>query len=113
IACAALFIPGIPTLFAQLHTPYCDGPNCNNAQLLPADFRALGGPGAATDAYAVFALVVIMLTSLVFFAVGGLIALRKWNDRSALFVSFVLILLGALGVDSTIGPPIPPNPGIL
>lgn len=111
--CAALFVPGIPALFAQLHTPYCGGPNCNNAQLLPADFHALGGPSAATDAYAVFALTVIVTTSLIFFTVGGLIALRRWHDRSALFVSFILILLGALGVDSTLGPPIPANPSVL
>jgi hypothetical protein len=48
----------------------CNNPDCNNAQLPPADFRALGGPSAATDAYAVFALVVILTTSLIFFALG-------------------------------------------
>jgi signal transduction histidine kinase len=112
IAYGAFFAIGIPTTFGQLHHPFCGGPNCNNAQLAPADFRALGGPSAATDAYAVFALSVIVAASLVFFAVGSLIAWRKWNDPMALFVSFVLIRLGANGVESTIGPPLPAQPSI-
>ncbi|HEV2457726.1 MAG TPA: hypothetical protein VGS80_05120, partial [Ktedonobacterales bacterium] len=113
LAYGAFFASGVPTTFAQLHHPFCGGPNCNNAQLAPADFRALGGPSAATDAYAVFALSVIVAASVVFFAVGGLIAWRKWNDLMALFVSFVLIQLGAHGVESTLGPPLPAQPGIL
>jgi hypothetical protein len=113
LACAAVFVAGIPNTFAQLHHPFCNGPSCNEAQLAPPDFRALGGPSAATDAYAVYALAVILAASLVFFAVGGLIAWRKWNEPMALFVSFVLILFGSSGIEDAIGPPVPAAPGVI
>jgi hypothetical protein len=68
------------------------------AQLSLADFRALGGPGPARDAYAVYVLVTVLVASLVFIAVGGLIAWRKWDDPMGLFVSLVFMTYGGPGL---------------
>jgi hypothetical protein len=53
--------------------------------------RALGGSGPALNAYAIYVLVTVMAASLVWGAVGILIAWRKWSEPMALFVSLVLI----------------------
>jgi hypothetical protein len=113
VAGMATFTTGIPSTFAALHrtcaypgpgaTP---GPGCTQAQLALSDFRALGGPSAATAAYATYALAVILAASLVFFAVGGLIAWRKWNSPLGLFVSVVLVTFGATGISNTVLPPV-------
>jgi hypothetical protein len=71
---------------------------CIPAQLSLADFRALGGPGPALDAYAVYVLVTVLAASLVFIAVGGLIARRKWDNLMGLFTSLVFISYGGPGL---------------
>jgi hypothetical protein len=102
----AAFVTGIPATFVALHgtcaNPSGAGPGCTQAQLPLPDVRALGGPNAATDAYAVYTLALILAASLVFFAVGGLIAWRKWDDPMGLFVSFVLMTFGVSGISNTI-----------
>jgi len=113
MAGTATFLSGIPSTFAALHrtcaypgpgaTP---GPGCTQAQLALPDFRALDGPSAATAAYAACALAVILAASLVFFAVGGLIAWRKWNTPMGLFVSVVLVTFGATGISNSVVPPV-------
>jgi hypothetical protein len=113
MASTATFLSGIPSTFAALHrtcaypgpgaTP---GPGCTQAQLALSDFRALDGPSAATAAYAARALAVILAASLVFFAVGGLIAWRKWNTPMGLFVSVVLVTFGATGISNSVVPPV-------
>src|SRR5258708_15174862 len=113
VAGVATFTTGIPSTFAALHhtcaypgpgaTP---GPGCTQGQLALSDFRALGGPSAATAAYAAFALAVILAASLVFFAVGGLIAWPKWNSPLGVFLSLVLVTFGATGISNTVLPPV-------
>jgi hypothetical protein len=89
---AALFVSGVHALFAVVHQPCsASGAACMPAQLSLADFRALGGPGPTLNAYVVYALVTVVTASLVWAAVGVLIAWRKWGDPMALFVSLVLI----------------------
>ena len=55
---AALVVSDVPALSTVLHQP-CSGSGvaCMPAQLSLADFRALGGPGPALNAYVVYALV--------------------------------------------------------
>jgi hypothetical protein len=102
----AAFVTGIPATFVGLHStcanPSGAGPGCTQAQLTPPDFRALGGPNAATAAYAVYTLSVILTASLLFFAVGGLIAWRKRDDPMGWFVSLVLMTFGGTGISNTI-----------
>ncbi|HEX6797346.1 MAG TPA: hypothetical protein VF116_06495 [Ktedonobacterales bacterium] len=61
------------------------------AQLSVTDFRALGGPGPALNAYADYTLMTVVAVALMFAMVGALIAWRRWNDPMAQFVSLVLI----------------------
>jgi hypothetical protein len=55
-----------------------------------SDFRALGGTGPALNAYVVYVLVTVVAVSLVWGAVGVVIAWRKWSDPMALFVIYAL-----------------------
>jgi hypothetical protein len=89
---AMLLVFSVPALVAVVHRP-CSGPAnaCLPAQLTLADFRALGGSGPALNAYVIYVLVTVIAASLVWAAVGVVIAWRKWNDPMALFVSLVLI----------------------
>src|SRR5258706_4030123 len=93
---AALFLFDVPALFAVVHQPCFphSAAACIPAQLSLADFRALGGPGPALDAYALYVLVTVLAASLVFIAVGGLIARRKWDNLMGLFTSLVFISYG-------------------
>jgi hypothetical protein len=86
---ALLLVFSIPALIAMVHRP-CSA-DCIPAQLSLSDFRALGGPGPALNAYVVYVLVTVVAVSLAWGAVGVVIAWRKWSDPMALFVSLVLI----------------------
>jgi hypothetical protein len=89
---AAVFVFSVPALFAVLHRPCAASVlGCIPAQLSLADFRALGGPGPAFNAYVTYAFLTVVTSALVWFAVGALIAWRKWNDPQALFVSLAMI----------------------
>ena len=96
---AALVVSDVPALSTVLHQPCAaSGVACMPAQLSLADFRALGGPGPALNAYGVYALVTVVTVSLVSAAVGVLIAWRKWGEPMALFVSLVLITCAPISI---------------
>lgn len=95
---AALFVFSVPALFTVLHQPCpASGAACP-AQLSLADFRALGGPGPALNAYVVQALVTVVTTALIWAVVGALIAWRRWADPMALFASLVLITYAPISI---------------
>jgi hypothetical protein len=102
---ATIFVPGAVLYYRQLRIP-CSGvapeSNCNAGQLSPAAIQALWHLGISLDAYAALVLTIVLAASLVLFAVGGLIAWRKWRDGMGLFVSLVLITLGATGISDTL-----------
>jgi signal transduction histidine kinase len=96
---AALFVWSVPALFTVLHQPCSAFRNdCIPAQLSLADFRALGGPGPALNAYVAYALVTVVTAALILAVVGALIAWRRWADPSALFVSLVLITYAPISI---------------
>ncbi|HET9110392.1 MAG TPA: hypothetical protein VFN78_06190 [Ktedonobacterales bacterium] len=76
--------------------------DCSSAQLVLADWGAMQTHGITPDAYATFALAVVVAASLIFFAVGFLIAWRKWGELMGLFVSALLITFGSTGVSDTL-----------
>src|SRR6185369_15832481 len=106
---ALFFITGVPGLYALLHHPCLETDfDCSTVQAPPADFQVMRRQGLV-EVSAIFVLSVVVLVSLVFFAVGGLIAWRKWRDPMGLFVSAVLITFGATGIsDALQAPSVPP-----
>lgn len=106
---ALFFITGVPGLYALLHQPCTDNSfECSTVQAPPADFQMMQQRGQV-EASAIFVLTVVVVVSLIFFAVGGLIAWRKWRDPMGLFVSAVLITFGATGISDALQvPAVPP-----
>lgn len=106
---ALFFITGVPGLYALLHHPCLETDfDCSTVQAPPADFQVMQQQHLV-EVSAIFVLSVVVLVSLVFFAVGGLIAWRKWLDPMGLFVSAVLITFGATGISDTLQvPAVPP-----
>ncbi|HEV8192633.1 MAG TPA: hypothetical protein VGP82_14300 [Ktedonobacterales bacterium] len=106
---ALFFIAGVPGLYVALHNPCTDlSVECSAVQAPLADFQVMQQRGQV-ETSAIFVLTVVVLASLVFFAVGGLIAWRKWSDPMGLFVSAVLITFGATGISDALQvPAVPP-----
>jgi hypothetical protein len=101
----AIFVPGVPRYYQLMFVP-CAGlaPNatCDPGQLSPAAIRTLGRLGLSLQAYAPLALGLVLVVSLAYFAVGSLIAWRKWNEGMGLFVSLVLITMGTTGLSDSL-----------
>jgi uncharacterized membrane protein len=99
---AALFVPGVPLFYRGVHIPCTalnlPGSDCFPGQLTPNAIQALQHLGISLDLYAALALAFGVTASAVFFAIGGLIAWRKWHEGMGLFASLVLITFGATGV---------------
>jgi hypothetical protein len=103
----AIFATGVPLYYRLVHIP-CGSSTpqggCTAGQLSPSQFAALSRLHVPLDTYAAFALAIVVTVSLVFFAVGVLIAWRKWHDGMGLYVSPVHIAFGATGIsDSLVG----------
>jgi hypothetical protein len=106
-----IFVLGVPSYYALLHMPCTSAlarSGCNPGELSARAIDALLHLGIALDLYAALALGLVVVASLVLFAVGGLIAWRRWNDGMGLFVSLVLITLGATGISDTLVNSVPP-----
>ena len=63
--------------------------------------RALREVGLSVHSYAVFNVVIDKIFQLVWFAVGGLIFLRRSDDRMAILTSLFLVTFGTVAVDPT------------
>jgi hypothetical protein len=103
---AANFIASIPPYYSALRT-LCKPPlsflnNCMTWQLLPSNIGALEHLHISLDTYALYTLLVNVITSLCFWAAGCLIFWRKSKEWLGLSVSLVLILLGASGVTDSL-----------
>jgi hypothetical protein len=98
------FILSVPAYYGQLLT-LCTSPqtvNCTSFQPTAGTLRSLHQLEMPLHFYAVLYILVIVAVSLVYMAVGALIFWRKSNHWWGLFFSFVLVLLGSFGVDSTL-----------
>ena len=97
---AAIFVTGVPLYYRAVHIPCTSAiphRDCGQGQLSPNAVQALRHLGISLDTYAALTLAIVVAASLVLFAVGGLIAWRKWREGMGLFVSLVLITFGAIG----------------
>src|SRR5918994_125686 len=63
--------------------------------------RALREVGLSVHSYAVLNVVIDKIFQLVWFAVGGLIFLRRSDDRMAILTSLFLVTFGTVAVDTT------------
>jgi hypothetical protein len=98
------FLVSIPAYYAQLLT-ICVNPNttqCDTFQPTTATLTALHQLGLPLNSYAAMYLGVDVAVSLAYFVVGALIFSRKSAAWWGLFFSFVLILFGSFGVDSSL-----------
>ena len=97
-------ILSIPAYYAQLLT-LCTSPKtvqCNTFQPTAGTLKTLHQLELSLHFYAVLYVLVVAAVSLVYMSVGALIFWRKSNHWWGLFFSFVLVLLGSFGVDSTL-----------
>lgn len=102
---AAIFVAGVPLYYRLVHIPCTSAiphRDCDQGQLTPNAVQALWHLGISLDTYAALALAIVVAASLILFAVGGLIAWRKWRDGMGLFVSLVLITFGATGTSGAL-----------
>jgi hypothetical protein len=102
---SAIFVAGVP-LYDRLVRIPCTSAiphrDCDQGQLTPSAIQALRHLGISLDTYAALALTIVVASSLVLFALSGLIAWRKWHDGMGLFVSLVLITFGATGTSEAL-----------
>ncbi|HEU0026548.1 MAG TPA: hypothetical protein VFQ25_05475 [Ktedonobacterales bacterium] len=101
VTCFLTSIQPMYALFTQ-PCPETDANNCPTGQAPLADWRAMQTHGITPTTFAAFTIVVLVGASLIFFAVGFLIAWRKWGDLMGLFVSAVLITFGSTGISDSL-----------
>jgi len=89
------FIVSVPPGFEYLGTA-CTGIECDGPQLSPENARALQNLGLSLDFYAAYFGALIVGFAAVFFAVAAIIFWRRSDDWMALYVSFFLVMLGAV-----------------
>src|SRR5258708_3900515 len=101
-----LFIASIPAYFSSLEST-CTGTMVRcfaSFQLTPGNIHALQSIHLSLYEYAVYMLILDIMVSCMFMITGSVICWRLWGrseERSGLFVSLLLITLGAFGTLST------------
>jgi len=97
------FIASLPQTFVTLHQP-CTGAWCTNAtgRLTVSQMQSLAQAGISLNTYAWSWLVFTLVTTLVWFAVGGILFWRKSDDWMVLLVALMLISQGADTVTNTL-----------
>jgi hypothetical protein len=93
----------LPAFYQVLHT-VCSGPIATcfiTDQLLPQELIALHQAGISLHAYALAVFCLDLVASLAFLLVGALIIWRRANTWMGLFVSFLLINFGSLGLSTS------------
>jgi len=91
-----IFVTGLPPYFANLQAA-CNSYSCNYGQLRLQSTQLLQNLGISLGAYALFALVLTVAITMVWFIVAGVIFWRKSDDWIALLVSLALILFASTG----------------
>jgi signal transduction histidine kinase len=94
---------GLPVFYRLLNTVcLTPGPSCPNGlldQLTPQAASALQHVGLSLHVYALYVFTWDLLTTLVFLLVGTVIIWRRAHTSMGLFVSFLLINFGSLGLN--------------
>ena len=108
----ASLLVGVPIYYQSLFT-VCTGPvvTCpDTGQLTAQALPVLLHAGFSLQTYAFYVIVLDVLTTLPFLLVGALIIWRKSNTWMGLFVSFLLINMGCLGLSLAHALPDSSNP---
>lgn len=95
-----VLLVSLPAFYQVLHT-VCTGPIATcfiTDQLLPQELVALHQAGISLHTYALAVFCLDLVASLAFLLVGAVIIWRKANTWMGLFVSFLLINFGSLGL---------------
>jgi uncharacterized membrane protein YkvA (DUF1232 family) len=96
ILTVCVFVSGLPSEFVRLRTPCADAVSCAWVPRLTAhDARELGGLGLSVDLFASYWVAIEVGFVSISSAIGMAIFWRKSDDRMALFVSLMLLTLGA------------------
>ena len=96
ILTVGVFISGLPSEFARLRTPCADPVSCVWVPRLTAEnARELGALGLSVELFAAYFLALEVTFVAVSSAIGVAIFWRKSDDQMALFVSLMLVTLGA------------------
>ncbi len=97
------FFASLPETFLTIHQP-CVGDWCTNAtgRLTASQIHSLVKAGISLDAYAWSFLIFTGVTSLVWFAVAGILFWRKSDDWMVLLVALMLIIVGADSITNTL-----------
>jgi hypothetical protein len=91
-----VFISGLPSEFMRLRTPCADAVSCVWVPRLTAqNARELGEMGLSVDFFAAYFVAIEVSFVAISTAIAVAIFWRKSDDRMALFVSFMLLTLGA------------------
>ena len=107
IVCAfgllAHFVIGVPAYYQSLFVPciLSEPGLCSMGQLTSKNFESLQHTHFTVQMYAITVTAVATVTSLLFWVMGILIFWRKNKDWMGLFVSFLLIVYGSVGVNDT------------
>jgi signal transduction histidine kinase len=97
----AVFIPGALLYDRALHmpcSPHGSQPCLALGPLSPSTVQTLARLGVTLDLYAALSTAIVLMISAVFFALGAVVAWRKWRDSLGLLVSLLLITFGANGI---------------
>lgn len=90
-----LFVVGLPVLFAQAQS-FCGANACNSGiQLTASQAHTLETYGISLTSYAVYSIIVAIISTLAWFSIGWLIFWRKSDSWIALLVALQIITQGA------------------
>ena len=96
ILTVGVFISGLPSEFMRLRTPCTDAVSCVWVpRLTVQNARELGEMGLSVDFFAAYFVAIEVSFVAISTAIAVAIFWRKSDDRMALFVSFMLLTLGA------------------
>ena len=97
-----IFFASIPVYLAQMGTP-CAGATCfSGFPLTPEQADELTKMGLSSGVYAVTTLVLTFALVVACLVVSTLIVWRRSEDRMAMLVAFMLVVLGPINVTSTV-----------
>src|SRR6266852_7394260 len=89
-----VFAASLPTYVALMQT-VCSPTGCVTGQLTTNSVRTLAGRGLSLSEYAIFKLIIALISALVWFTVALVIAWRKSSDWMALLVALFLVAQGS------------------
>ncbi len=97
----AIFFASLPVYVALLQTP-CAGAACEYQQLTPGQVETLKGMGLSIGAYTAYTVALTLATLMVCLVVSTLIVWRRSDDRMAMLVALMLVMLGPILVTTAV-----------